>query len=116
MSVTLFITLFTFGSLACGLLTEAIKKAYENAKKEHSANMIALMDALLVGGLGTAGAYMLLGVEWTTNNIICLILMIVAIWLGAMLGFDKIKQTIHQLAAIAPAQVTSKSEEETKEE
>ena len=98
------------------LLTEAIKKAYENAKKEHSANMIALMDALFVGGLGTAGAYMLLGVEWTTNNIICLILMIVAIWLGAMLGFDKIKQTISQLAAITPAQVPTKEEEKKEEE
>ena len=102
MTVTLFITIFTIGSMACGLLTEAIKKAYENASKEYSANVIALVDALIVGGLGTAGAYMLLGIEWTVNNIICLVLMIVVIWLGAMLGFDKVKQTIEQLINIKP--------------
>ena len=110
MTVTLFITIFTIGSMACGLLTEAIKKAYENASKEYSANVIALVDALIVGGLGTAGAYMLLGIEWTVNNIICLVLMIVVIWLGAMLGFDKVKHTIEQLINIKP-----KEEKENKE-
>lgn len=102
MTVTLFISLFTIGSMACGLLTEAVKKVYENAKKEFSPNIIALVDALVVGGLGTACSYMLLNIPWTTNNIICLVLMIVVIWLGAMLGFDKIKQTLEQLANITP--------------
>ena len=100
MSITLFITIFTIGAMACGLLTEAIKKVYENANKEFSANIIALIDAIAVGGFGTAGAYILLGLPWTINNIICLILMIIVIWLGAMLGFDKVKQTIQQLGNI----------------
>ena len=112
MSVTLFITIFTIGSMACGLLTEAIKKVYENAHKEFSANIIALVDALVVGGAGTAGAYMLLNIPWTINNIICLVLMIVVIWLGAMLGFDKVKQTIQQLVNITPEKEEPKEEEE----
>lgn len=102
MTITLFISLFTVGSLACGLLTEAVKKAYENAKREYSANIVALVDALVVGGLGTAASYMLLNIPWTINNIICLILMIVVIWLGAMLGFDKVKQTLQQISQITP--------------
>lgn len=98
MTVTLFISLFTFGSVLCGLITEAIKTAYKNAEKEYSANIIALADSLIVGGVGTATAYMLLGIPWTVNNIICLILMCVVIWLGAMVGFDKVLQTISQIS------------------
>ena len=97
MTVTLFISLFSFGSLLCGLVTEAIKKAYQNAGREYSANIIAFVDALIVGGVGTATAYMLMGIPWTVNNIICLVLMCVVIWLGAMLGFDKVLQTISQI-------------------
>lgn len=102
MTVTLFITMFTIGSLACGIITEAIKKTYENAHKEYSANVIALVDAAVVGGLGTAGAYLLMGIPFTLNNIICLLLMCVVIWLGATLGFDKVKQTIDQISQIVP--------------
>ena len=105
MTITLFITMFTFGSIACGIITEAIKKTYNNANKDYSANMIALIDAVVVGGLGTAGAYMLLGIEWSVNNIICLILMCVTIWLGATLGFDKVKQTLEQISQITPKEV-----------
>lgn len=97
MTVTLFISLFTFGSALCILVTEAVKKAFENAKKEASANLLALVDALVVGGLGTSVAYVLMGIEWSVNNIICLILMIVCIWIGAMVGFDKVKQLLEQL-------------------
>lgn len=102
MTVTLFITIFTIGSLACGLITEAIKKTYQNAGKEYSANVIALIDAAVVGGLGTAAVYMLMGIEWSINNIICLLLMIVTVWLGATLGFDKVKQTLTQISEISP--------------
>lgn len=111
MTVTLFISLFTIGSMACGLITEAVKKVYENAEKEYSANIIALVDALVVGGLGTSVAYMLMGIPWTVNNIICIVLMVVCVWLGAMLGFDKIKQTLEQIAVIIPKTVEEENED-----
>ena len=110
MTVTLFISLFTIGSMACGLITEAVKKMYQNAGKHYSANIIALVDALVVGGLGTITAYMLMDIPWTVNNIICIVLMVVCIWLGAMLGFDKIKQTLEQIAVIIPKTVEDKDE------
>lgn len=93
MSITMFMTLFTLGSMAASLLTEAIKKAV----KELSTNMIALINAALVGGLGTAGAYVLLDIPFNTNNIVCLALMIVCIWIGSMVGYDKVMQTIAQI-------------------
>lgn len=100
MTVTLFISIFTIGAALSGLLTEAVKKAYENAGKQYSANIIALIDALVVGGLGTAMSYMLLGIPWTVNNIICLILMIVVVWVGSMIGYDKVIQLFAQIKDI----------------
>ncbi len=97
MTITLFISIFTVGAMVSGLLTEAIKKAYQNAKKDYSANIIALVNAVIVGGLGTACAYMLLDIPWTLNNIICLVLMVVVVWVGSMIGYDKIMQLLNQL-------------------
>lgn len=97
MSITLFISALTIGAAITALLTEAIKKAYSNAKKEYSANVIALINAVVVGCGGTAVTYMLLGIEWTVNNVICLILMGVAVWIGSMTGYDKIIQLVKQI-------------------
>lgn len=97
MTVTLFLTIFTIGAAASGLLTEAIKKAYENAKKDYSANVIALVNAIIVGCGGTAVTYMLLGTTWSINNIICLLLIGICVWVGSMIGYDKIIQLIKQV-------------------
>ena len=110
MTVTLFITILTLGAGVTSLLTEAIKKAYENAHKDYSANLIALVDAIVVGMGGTAVTYMLLGIPWTVNNIICMVLMAVCVWIGSMIGYDKIIQLIQQLANIPKAE--DKEEEE----
>ncbi len=98
MTITLFITILTVGSMASGLLTEAIKKTYENAHKEYSANVIALVDAVVVGIGGTAVMYSLLGIEWTANNILCMALMGITVWIASTIGYDKVLQTINQIS------------------
>ena len=98
MTVTLFISMLTLGAGISSLLTEAIKKAYTNAGKEYSANMVALINAIVVGCGGTAILYMLQAVPWTVNNILCLILMGVAVWIASMIGYDKVIQLLKQLA------------------
>lgn len=102
MTITLFISILTFGSAITGLLTEAIKKFYDNEHKEYSANVIALVDAVVIGIGGTAVTYMLMGIEWSVNNIICMVLMGVAVWVGSMIGYDKLIQLINQIANISP--------------
>lgn len=101
MSITLFITILTIGGMVTALLTEAIKKMYANMKKDYSANIIALVNAIVVGCGGTAVVYMLMNIPWTVNNIICMILMTVAVWVASMLGFDKVLQTVNQIANIS---------------
>ena len=97
MTFTLFIMLFTIGSLVASLLTEAIKKAFDNADKAYSANMIALLLAVLVGCCGTSAAYILLDIPFDIKSILCIAFMAIAIWIGAMIGYDKVTQLLQQI-------------------
>lgn len=111
MTITMFISILTAGSIASSLLTEAIKQAYKNAGKESSPNIIALVNSIVVGGGGTAAAYMLLGIDWTVNNVICLIGSVLAVWVICQCGYDKVKGAALQLAGIAENIKTDKEDE-----
>ena len=104
MTMTLFIALYTvLAGAVASLITEAVKKWYQNANKPYSSNMIALIVSIVAGGLGTSIYYILNDIPWTVNNIICIFLMVVAIWVTAMIGFDKCKQLLDQLKAVQEA-------------
>ena len=92
MSITMFLSLFTLGSMVSSLLTEAVKKA-----ADISSNLIALINAFVVGLAGTSAAYALMGVPFNLQNIICIILMTICNWIGSMIGYDKVIQTISQI-------------------
>ena len=96
MTVTTFLTIVTIGSLVSSLLTEALKKSFQNM----STNVIALINAAIVGMLGTSATYILVGIEWNVQNIVCLVLMVFCVWLGSMVGYDKVIQTILQIKNI----------------
>lgn len=93
MTIELFLFLFTIGSLISSLLTEAIKSTC----KTISSNVIALIDAIVVGLCGTCSAYLIMEISWTPTNVICIALMAFCIWIGSMVGYDKVMQTISQL-------------------
>ena len=93
MTIEIFLFLFTIGSLISSLLTEAIKKMGLNL----SVNIIALIDAMVVGFLGTIAFYLIMGIVWTPTNIVCIFLMTFCIWIGSMIGYDKVMQTSAQL-------------------
>ena len=115
MTVTLFATILTLGAMANALLTEAIKKMYENDGKTYSANVVALADAFIIGGLGTAAVYMLMGIPWTVNNIICLVIMVVAVWVASMVGYDKMIQLVKQIETATPKAAEPENEADRKE-
>lgn len=100
MTLTLFMALLVVFALAVSLITEAVKKLLDNAGVKYSANAVVLIVAFVVGIAGTSVAYIVLGIAFTPLNIVYTILMAFAIWVGSMVGYDKVLQMIEQLKAI----------------
>ncbi len=98
MNITMFLILLSSFSILSSLVTEGIKNIVSD-KVNLSYNLVALVIALIVGGGGTAVYYQLNAVSFTVNNIIYMILMGLASGLVSMVGFDKVKQAIGQIAA-----------------
>jgi len=101
MTITMFISILAAGSIVSSLLTEAIKQAYRNADKAYSANIIALINSIVVGGGGTAAVYMLLNIPWSIDNIICLTGSVLAVWIICQVGYDKVKLAAEQLVGLS---------------
>ena len=99
MSVALFVSIFVGGGLITMLLTQSIKQFYYNRGSEASPNIIALINAIVVGGGGTAFIYMLMEIPWSVNNVLCLIAMAFLVWMGSMIGYSKIIETFQQFRA-----------------
>ena len=97
MTFDLFLILLTILSVVTSLLTEGIKKFLDSLKVTYAANIVVLCVSVVVAGIGTSVFYMWNNFEWTTLNIICIFLMVVANWLGSMLGYDKVMQALTQI-------------------
>ena len=97
MTVETFLLLLTTLSVITGLCTEGIKKVLDGFEMNYASNIVALFVAVLVGSIGTVVFYLFNGVAFTGLNIICIFLMMIANWLGAMLGYDKVIQAIKQI-------------------
>ena len=92
MTIELFIYLLTIGSAISSLITQTVKQAFD----EVPSNFIALGSAIVVGIGGGAVFYSFMEIPMTTNNILCMILMALCIWVGSMVGYDKVIQLIKQ--------------------
>ena len=98
MTITTFLMLLSSFSVLSGLVTEGIKKLISD-KANMSYNIIALVVALVIGGVGSAVYYQLNAIPFNLDNIIYLVLMGLASGLCSMVGFDKIKQAIEQITS-----------------
>ena len=99
MTIQLFLTMLTIGSAVSSLLTQAVKKALNEKEITYSSNVLALIDAGVIGVFGTIISYILMGIEWNVVNIVCIPLMAVAVWVASMIGYDKVIQLIAQIGS-----------------
>ena len=97
MIVETFLLLLTTLSIITGLVTEGVKKALDSFEMNYASNIVALFVAVFIGGAGTIVFYLFNGIAFTGLNIICIFLMMIANWLGAMIGYDKVIQAIKQI-------------------
>lgn len=96
MTIELFIIMLTVGSTLSSLITQTLKKAFD----ELSSNVIAIADAAIVGIGGMIVAYILLDIPFTLQNVVCIPLMAVCIAVGSMVGYDKVIQTVKQIRGV----------------
>ena len=98
MNTVTFLILLSAFSVLSSLVTEGIKKIASD-KANLSYNIVALIVALVIGGIGCGIYYQLNAIPFNTNNVIYMILMGLASGLVSMVGFDKVKQAIEQITA-----------------
>ena len=92
-----FVTGLLVTSTLTGLATEAVKKILAEYNKQYQANTLAgiIATVLSVGvGIGYVAAT---GVGFTVQIVASLIALVFMSWLCAMVGYDKVIQTISQI-------------------
>ncbi len=99
MTTTAFLILLSGCAVMTSMLTEGIKKFLDELKITYASNILVLFVALVVGCGATALYYVNYQVPFNALNSVYLALLGIANWLGAMVGYDKVRQAIEQIGA-----------------
>lgn len=97
--MTFFLILLTVFATITALVTEALKKFLDGMGIGYASNIVVLVVAMAVGCGGTAIYYVNGQIPFNALNSVYLVLMGVANWIGAMVGYDKVKQAVAQIGA-----------------
>jgi hypothetical protein len=94
MNVTLFLVLFTICEVVTPLVVEGIKAEFKGFGKTCNATLVALIVSITVSGTCGIFAYINQGIDFTVTNSFYILFLMGANWLGATLGYDKVKQML----------------------
>lgn len=97
MTVTVLLIILTICATITSILTEAVKKFLDGSNINYASNILVLIIAIIVGCGATALYYVNANVPFNALNSVYLALMGVVNWVGAMVGYDKVKQAIEQI-------------------
>lgn len=100
MTVQTFLSLLIVLATANTLMTQAMKKFMDDGGYKYSSNILALVDAVIVGVCGTSIYYAFTNKPFDADNIILIILMTLAVWMSSMIEFDKIRQLLIQISEL----------------
>lgn len=100
MKAAMFLILLTVYATVTSLITEAVKKFMDDMKMKYASNIVVLVVAIVVGCGGTAIYYVNYQIPFTALNSVYLALMGPANWIGAMVGYDKVKQAVLQMEKV----------------
>lgn len=97
MTLEVFILGLVICSAFTSLVTEGIKKLLEKGKKTYNSNVIAAISAIVVAVVAAVLYAVLKDVPVDVKYVALSVLLSVFSWLGAMVGYDKVIQTIGQI-------------------
>lgn len=92
-----FAFLILLSSVLTGMVTEATKKMLDGMDKTYSSNLLAAGVSVIMGIAVGCGYIVYNGIEVTTQVVVLLVGLVGLSWLCAMLGYDKVMQTLSQL-------------------
>lgn len=97
MTIELFLKALLFISILTGLITEAIKKQLDELKKFYYTNLLAGIVAVVTSVL-VCFAYIIIK-NMVFDKIVLIYILALALmsWLCAMVGYDKVIQSIQQM-------------------
>ena len=93
---TFFLGLMITSTLS-GLVTEAIKKILTEQNKSYHANTLAGIVAAILSIAISIGYILVTDIGFTMQTIIYAIALMFMSWLCAMVGYDKVAQTLAQI-------------------
>ena len=96
MSLEIFLLLLLIVSIFTGLFTEGIKKLLEESKKTYKANFLAGGVAVVLSVLVGSGYIVLMDAQINSKMAVYLSLILLS-WLSAMVGYDKVIQSLGQI-------------------
>lgn len=97
MTIEIFIIGLTACSLFTGLCTEAVKKLLDEANKTYRSNMLAAICSIITAAIATVAYTLISEIMVTVPFITSCVLLAIMSWLCAMVGYDKVRQTIEQI-------------------
>lgn len=97
MTITAFLILLSTCAAVTSLITQGCKKFLDDQHVKYASNVLVFIIAIVVGCGATSIYYVNYQIPFTALNSVYLALLGIANWLGAMLGYDKVKQTIIQI-------------------
>lgn len=97
MSFDVFTLLLLVVSVLTGLFTEGIKKFLQERNKTYYANALAGYVSLALSLIVSVGYLILVEVAFNAKMAVWIIALMLLSWLGSMVGYDKVIQTITQL-------------------
>lgn len=100
MNLEAFIILLTVCAAVTSLLTEAVKSFLDMQKIRYASNIVVLVIAMVTGCAGAVVYYYIFAVPFTPLNCIMAVFLGLADWVGAMVGYDKVKQALGQMKGI----------------
>lgn len=97
MTLEIFLAMLLMISLLTGLTVEGVKKILDEVKINYKSNVLAGIIAIVLA-IAVAVAYLILiDAIFTAKIAVYLVALMFLSWLCAMIGYDKVVQTLSQL-------------------
>lgn len=95
MSMQVFLVLLLAVSIMTSLTVEALKKMFDKFK--FSSNIVAGIASIVISIVVGIFYCIFAEIAFSSQLVVCLIALIFLSWLCAMLGYDKVVQTLKQI-------------------